>query len=161
MRLISLSTVCICQCQQYTGHGLSIMDVTHVIQTRTKVRREPKSENPFVSFDTLPARGDPPYFTQTWQQFLERKEYEKKRQHENEPRAPSIISVHSSDSDREQERKRQRLSRSPSVEIIGQYFIHKLVIHSAQQTRCQKQKQRQRINPTSQCQLRRSHTSRR
>jgi hypothetical protein len=77
------------------------MGVTHGTQTKMKVRREQKFKNIFVRFDTLPARGDPPYFTQTWQQFLKRKEYEKKRQRENEPRAPSIILVHSSDSERQ------------------------------------------------------------
>jgi hypothetical protein len=125
---------------------MSIMGVTHVTQMKMKVRREPKSKNIFVSFDTLPARGDPPYFTQTWQQFLERKEYEKKGQRENEPRAPRVISVHSSDP--EQKQKWQCLSRSPSVEIIGQCSINKLVTHCAQQIHCQTQKQRLRITPT-------------
>jgi hypothetical protein len=72
------------------------------------------------------ARGDPPFFTQTFDQFMEGKEFEKKRQHKNEPRDPSVISVRSSESERE--RKRPRMSRSPSVEIIGKHSTDTLIM---------------------------------
>lgn len=57
--------------------------------------------------------GDPPYMTLSPEQFMRNKK-------RKAARSPSIISVHSTES--EQEAKRTRVAKSPSVEIIGTFI---------------------------------------